>query len=420
MKRILAIALCLALFALPALGEQAPAMPDALAGVWQGEGSDGISLTITLNEDGTGVYEFEQDGYTESLPFTAAFTGDQFRMALAENDVLLGAEGKWTLMGDVLTLEITSTLPGGDTYSYTAVCTRKASASEAQPVKEVTVDEILDALGEGPYRAVYDALSAGTVIGSGSRGDTALGVQQTLVALGQNIVADGAVGPRTLAALNAVQAEYGQPQTDSVDAECYARLLPCLLTCTDPETADALLGPAMGGEYQYMKGCALFSRGLYYSAREAFAQSDHDGAAARAEACAQPWPATGLIERGAVRGYEAQIRVRLNGAEDTAMAARIYTEDGALAATLFIAGSGEATASLPAGRYVVRDGIGAVWYGPVETFGREGAYETMTFDGGETLLTLEKGERVTITVNVEAYSPDAEKVFAEPVGWEGF
>ena len=73
MKRILAIALCLALFALPALGEQAPAMPDALAGVWQGEGSDGISLTITLNGDGTGVYEFEQDGYTESLPFNGFF-----------------------------------------------------------------------------------------------------------------------------------------------------------------------------------------------------------------------------------------------------------------------------------------------------------------------------------------------------------
>ena len=65
-------------------------------------------------------------------------------------------------------------------------------------------DVILDALSEEVYRTTYDALRSGEVIQKGSKGDAAKGVQQTLVAFGQSISVDGNVGPKSIAALNAV------------------------------------------------------------------------------------------------------------------------------------------------------------------------------------------------------------------------
>ena len=100
----------------------------------------------------------------------------------------------------------------------------RVTADPAAPVESA-----LAALGVTNYRALYDALSRGEAVGDGSRGDAARGLQQLLVAFGQNIRADGIVGPKTLAALNAVQAQYELPQTDRLDAEGLATLLPLLL-----------------------------------------------------------------------------------------------------------------------------------------------------------------------------------------------
>jgi len=95
------------------------------------------------------------------------------------------------------------------------------------------VEAALEALGVEAYRALYDALSRGEVIGDGSRGDAARGLQQLLAAFGQAVKADGIVGPRTIAALNAVQDQFGLPRTDSLDAEGFAALLPLLLQPTE-------------------------------------------------------------------------------------------------------------------------------------------------------------------------------------------
>ena len=76
-----------------------------------------------------------------------------------------------------------------------------------------SADEVLDALGDEIYRATYDAICSGEVIRKGSKGDAAKGVQQTLIAFGQDIAADGSVGPKTIGALNAVQAAFGMEQT---------------------------------------------------------------------------------------------------------------------------------------------------------------------------------------------------------------
>jgi hypothetical protein len=100
-----------------------------------------------------------------------------------------------------------------------------------QPAASVAhqVEAALEALGVKDYRALYDALSRGEVIGDGSRGDAARGLQQLLAAFGQAVKADGIVGPRTIAALNAVQDQFGLRRTGSLDAEGFAALLPLLM-----------------------------------------------------------------------------------------------------------------------------------------------------------------------------------------------
>lgn len=94
---------------------------------------------------------------------------------------------------------------------------------------EAQLESALAALGVTDYQALYDALSGGEAVGDGSRGDAARGLQQLLAAFGQSVTVDGIVGPRTIAALNAVQAQYELPQTDKLDAEGLATLLPLLL-----------------------------------------------------------------------------------------------------------------------------------------------------------------------------------------------
>ena len=105
----------------------------------------------------------------------------------------------------------------------------KAPEIPGVEVSAPQVEAALEALGVKDYRALYDALSRGEVIGDGSRGDAARGLQQLLAAFGQTVKADGIVGPRTIAALNAVQDQFGLPRTESLDAEGFAALLPLLM-----------------------------------------------------------------------------------------------------------------------------------------------------------------------------------------------
>lgn len=104
-----------------------------------------------------------------------------------------------------------------------------AAADAADPVEAA-----LAALGVDAYRALRDALADGSAVGNGSRGDAAKGLQQLLTAFGQDVRVDGIVGPKTLAALNAVQDRYGLPRADKLDAAGLAALLPLLLTNGQP------------------------------------------------------------------------------------------------------------------------------------------------------------------------------------------
>ncbi len=285
----------------------------------------------------------------------------------------------------------------------------------------VDVDEVLDALGEDVYRDTYKALLAGETIAKGSKGDAAKGVQQTLVAFGQDIAVDGSVGPRTIAALNAVQAAFGLEQTESLDASQFAALLPRLLIVTDPDGADGLMYGRLDGEFDHMRGCALALQGKHYSAKQAFEQSGWGDWEERAAACVQEWPKTGLLYKNPdVPGSNTQLTVQFNTDADTAMLVKIYTSENVLARTLFIGGTGKATVKLPAGVYLIKDGTGHDWYGEAEAFGDEGSYEIMTFDGGEQLVELKKNYATTITVNVQEDNPDAEGVGSDWESWSDF
>ena len=103
--------------------------------------------------------------------------------------------------------------------------TQTASESPAEP----GIEQVLDALGEEAYRDTYEALLAGEIIQKGSKGEAARGLQQTLIAFGQSIVADGNIGPKSIAALNSVQQAHGLEATEMVDAEGYVLLLSALL-----------------------------------------------------------------------------------------------------------------------------------------------------------------------------------------------
>ena len=293
---------------------------------------------------------------------------------------------------------------------------------DPEPAPEASIDDILSALGDDTYRATYDALLAGEVVAKGSKGDAAKGVQQTLIAFGQDIAADGNVGPKTLAALNAVQTAFGLENTDSVDAAGYEALMPRLLIATDEDAAYGLLSASMGDEYDYTRACALEAKGLYYSAKQAFEDCGYGDWEARAAACAQPWPKTGqLYKNPDVRGSATQLTVKFNSDSNTAMLVKVYTIDDVLARTMFIGGTGKATVSLPAGRYVIKDGTGQNWYGEAEAFGGEGSYEVMTFnDAGDYEVELKSGYASTITVNVQEFNPNADSVGSDWESWDNF
>ena len=293
---------------------------------------------------------------------------------------------------------------------------------EPEPAPDATIDDILSALGDETYRATYDALLAGEVVAKGSKGDTAKGVQQTLIAFGQDIAADGSVGPKTLAALNAVQTAFGMENTDSIDAAAYEALMPRLLIATDEDAAYGLLSDLMGGEYDYTRACALQAKGLFYSAKRAFEDCGYGDWEDRAAACAQPWPKTGqLYKNPDVKGNSTQLCVKFNSEPDTAMLVKIYTTDDVLARTMFIGGTGKATVSLPAGQYIIKDGTGQNWYGEIEAFGDEGYYEVMTFDDyGTAEVTLKSGYTSTITVNVQEFNPNADSVGSAWESWDDF
>lgn len=295
--------------------------------------------------------------------------------------------------------------------------------TETEEIKELTAEDILTALGEPVYEQTYAALLSGERIQNGTKGETARGLQQTLIAFGREIAADGSTGPKTLEALNAVQNAFGLDETQEVDAEIYAKLLPGLLITVKPRKAKKLLASRMeNDEYLYMCACAEAAAGNYYSAKLGFEDSQWNDWEDRAKGCVQEWPGTGqLYSNPEVGGNSAELAVQYNTERDAAMFIKVYTPDDVLARTMFIAGSGEAVVSLPGGNYRIKTGVGKNWYGEKESFGKaEGLYDILTFENGEELTEIPGNYRVTISINVQNADVSADNVGSDYERWEDF
>ena len=298
-----------------------------------------------------------------------------------------------------------------------ALAAPAAGAVVSEAPAGVPVGALLQALDDAGYRATLDYLLDGGTLQNGSKGEAVTGLQRALIALGQPIAADGAMGPLTVGALNEARRAFGLEPAETVDADGFIALLARVLAVTDEAAAESVLSALPRGEYEYIRGCALGLRGLYYSARQAFEGCGYADGAARAALCAQPLPATGRLWRdGSLSGNDAALTVRRTG--EGGFVARVYTSDGRPAATLFIAGEGEADVTLPAGEYMIADGEGAVWYGEAETFGGDGVYERMLFQDGARLLTLRSEQRVILTVDGD--TEKGEPLGAEALTWDQF
>ncbi|MCL1806194.1 MAG: hypothetical protein FWG31_00655 [Oscillospiraceae bacterium] len=92
-------------------------------GFWTGSVDD-ISLSFTVEADGSGVYTFEQSGYTESYDFTLEAGTETFSVQIPANNTLgiASIEGTYAYTGGVMTLEVQTTFTTGRVFEYTVPC----------------------------------------------------------------------------------------------------------------------------------------------------------------------------------------------------------------------------------------------------------------------------------------------------------
>ena len=177
----------------------------------------------------------------------------------------------------------------------------------------------------------------------------------------------------------------------------------------------------LASDENYQQGLQFMNEGKYYSAYEAFGYSSLEEAQAMAEKCVQNWPKNGEIwHNSSAKGKNVELTVKVNQDSDRAMLVKLI-KDGTEVAYLFIGGTGSATAKIPAGNYVIKDGVGTNWFGKEEAFGRDGYYETMTFgDSSQESVKLQSNHAYTITINVSEPDPNADSVGSEYESYEDF
>ena len=115
----------------PAAAETPAPFPEELAGTWAGtgipkNGGPSIGLSLVLFRDGSGIYRFTQEDYTESCDFSLGHTDSSFTVRVPEGNPMgiAGCEGTWALEDEKLILDITTSFVRGGTFSYRAECER--------------------------------------------------------------------------------------------------------------------------------------------------------------------------------------------------------------------------------------------------------------------------------------------------------
>ena len=314
----------------------------------------------------------------------------------------------------------TETQSVGDTAADPAASTLDNSLSDA-----MLTSDILTVLNNAVYNDTLKALQDGDVITQGTVSQTASGLQQTLADLGCDIAIDGSAGPGTFATINTLLTSFGMDETDKVDAAVYAQILELLLLSTNETAARELLADEFGmdedpGKFEYMIGCSYYAQGKYYSAKEAFEQSQYKDYEQRAAACVQPWPANGELWRNPdYYGDNASLTFEVNTSDDSVGNYFVICDDDlTFVRGVFISGTGSAVTYFPGNTYKILQFSGDTWYGTTEMFGPDSTGEILIFDEYDddrhkTWLGSEGGW--IITLNVE--NAGGASVGSEPIPW---
>ncbi|MCF0238243.1 MAG: hypothetical protein HUK24_06550, partial [Sphaerochaetaceae bacterium] len=175
------------------------------------------------------------------------------------------------------------------------------------------------------------------------------------------------------------------------------------------------------GQYEYLNACLLALNGKYWEAYQAFENLDYLDSEERAKACIQKWPNNGVLWKNkSYSSANTELTIAVYASSDSAMFIKLYNGyNYDHVASLFIGGSGKATVSLPSGHYIIKDGVGSLWFGPEDAFGYYGDYETMTFDDGSQIAYFENGYGYTLSINIET-ATGGKGVGSEYESYEGF
>ncbi len=154
-------------------------------------------------------------------------------------------------------------------------------------------------------------------------------------------------------------------------------------------------------EMDYIAAEKAYDQGEFYSAYAVFyGLSGFKDATDRAEQCIQPDPKTGEIYRNP--DYSAKKRSLTFKTPDDGKSTyiKIYSEDGDLVSTLFIASGKKLKVKLPSGTYRFKTAAGAKWFGEKDMFGDEGWYSLVMFGENKDTWTLKSGYIYTLKLRV--------------------
>ena len=177
---------------------------------------------------------------------------------------------------------------------------------------------------------------------------------------------------------------------------------------------------AKSPEELYDEANNLYQQKKYFKAHELFTQSQYGDWERMAKKCVRRWPKNGEVWHDTTQWLrDTQVTFKVDQPKDSAIFIRVYKNDAPVS-NVFIGGSDEITVGLPGnGKYVIKDGVGSDWFDTTDTFGADGAYETMTFGENEDeFIYLEARYEYTIMINVD--DAIGEDIGTSDLSWESF
>ncbi|MBQ6503327.1 MAG: hypothetical protein IJI57_05385 [Flexilinea sp.] len=175
-----------------------------------------------------------------------------------------------------------------------------------------------------------------------------------------------------------------------------------------------------GDKDLYDRANKLYQDKKYYKAHELFIESQYGNWEQMAKKCVRRWPKNGETWHDTTQWLrDTQVTFHVDQPKDSAIFIRVYKDDSPVS-YVFIGGSDEVTVGLPGnGKYTFKDGVGSEWYDTTDTFGADGAYETMTFGQYEDdFIYMEARHEYTILINVE--DAIGEEIGSSEETWENF